>query len=83
MRFHRPSATATTVTFVLPVDRVAAMFCSSEFADAPWLLDLRLRAFLTNPVGPINARWDDQAAFDQLVDAVLTHRLQARRAARP
>ncbi len=83
MRFHRPNPTGATVTFVLPVERVAAMFCSSEFAFAPWLLDLRIRAILTNPVGPINARWDDQAAFDQLVDAVLTHRLQMRRAGRP
>ncbi len=76
MRFHRYDR--RTTTFDLPTAEVAVMFCASDWADMPWPVDAKLRAFLTNPVGPVNAGWTDQHAFDRLVDAVLTRRLARR-----
>lgn len=46
--------------FDLPEAEVARLFAESPWADHPWPLDRRLRAFLTDPGGPVSAMWEDQ-----------------------
>jgi len=64
--------------FDLPIEQVATLFAESEWAALPWLLDRSLRAFLTDQAGPVCAVWDDEEAFNALLDLVLTRRRTAR-----
>jgi hypothetical protein len=52
--------------FDLPEAEVARLFAESEWADNPWPLDRRLRAFLTDPAGPVSAVWDDEDAYQEV-----------------
>jgi len=52
--------------FDLPEAEVARLFAKSPWADHPWPLDRRLRAFLTDPGGPVSAVWEDQAAYEEV-----------------
>jgi hypothetical protein len=52
--------------FDLPEAEVARLFSESRWAGHPWPLERRLRAFLTDPNGPISAVWEDEAAFGEV-----------------
>ncbi len=64
--------------FDMPTEQVADLFAASEWADVPWLIDRALRGFLTDQAGPVSAVWDDEQAFDELVELVLTQRRNTR-----
>jgi len=68
--------------FDMPAAEVARLFAESAWADHPWPLDRRLRAFLADPGGPISAVWDDEDAYEevrQLVQAAERQRRQQER----
>ena len=73
--------------FDLPVEQLAVMFAESRWAGVPWLIDRRVCAFLTDTDGPVSAVWDDQQAYEQLVDLILEQQrrqvLEVGKAARP
>lgn len=52
--------------FDMPTADVARLFAQSTWAGQPWPLDRRLRAFLTDPSGPVSAVWDDEDAYEEL-----------------
>jgi len=64
--------------FDMPLEELAVLFAASEWAAVPWLLDRSLRAFLTDQGGPVCAVWDDEEAFNALLDLVLTQRRTVR-----
>jgi hypothetical protein len=73
--------------FDLPVEQLADMFCQSKWAGVPWLIDRRVCAFLTDTDGPVSAVWDDQQAYERLIELVLEQQrrqtCEARKAVRP
>jgi hypothetical protein len=57
--------------FDMDVADVARMFANSAWAEVLWPTDRKLRAFLTDPAGPISAVFDTDETYAQLVDLVL------------
>jgi hypothetical protein len=73
--------------FETAIEELADMFLESKWAGVPWLIDRRVCAFLTDTDGPVSAVWDDQQAYEQLVDLILAQQRrrtrEASQAARP
>jgi len=53
---------------------VAGLYVTSPWAELAWLLDGKLRVFLTDPQCPVSAVWHVDAGYDALVELILAAR---------
>ena len=53
--------------FEMAPERVVEMFEQSPWWSVDTSLDRNLRAFLTDPAGPISAVWDNENDYDDLL----------------
>lgn len=58
MRFYKTNR-ADDPGFEVPVEEVARLYGASKWRATGWPTERAVRAFLTDPDGPIGGRWDN------------------------